>query len=170
MVISPSSNSSKTATPLAPVVSLVLPIVTVAPDNTASPSFTGGTISGTATATGDSCSISNSTNSSGISITATGVASRAAVVYNSAVSGWVEKSSNDNALSSVNDQNLTSTTYYINGVTLSAPSSGTRTFTVTTSDGVDSLTTTYLINSDGELYIDGSGEINELIQANGVIF
>lgn len=121
----------------------------------ASPSFTGGTVSGTASASASGASISSSTNSSGITITANGSATRAKVTYNSAVNGWVSKSSGADAYAAGSATSLTSTTYYLNGVTLTAPSSGTRTFTVTLPNGDnDTITLTFTVDSDGNWSIE----------------
>ena len=135
------------------------------------PSFSGGDITGTATASSNSCSISSSTNNSGIELIAAASASRSAINYNKAVSGWVEKANGAVALAAQNNTNLTSTTYYLNGVTLTAPNSGTNTFTVTVPNETDNpLVVNFIVLHTGEIYIDGSEEIDELVQANGVIF
>ena len=119
----------------------------------AEPSFTGGAVTGTAIATGNSCSISDSTNNSGVSITASASATRAKVAYSQAVSGWVNKTSGADAYSS-DTADLTNTTYYINGVTIAAPNSGTRTFTITVPNGnSNNLTFTFTVDANGNTTI-----------------
>ena len=93
----------------------------------ATPKFDGGALSGTATATASNATISDSTNSSGISITTACTATRAAVLYNGAVAGWVAVADNATALASGTGA-MTGKTYYINGVTLTAGKSFTIAF------------------------------------------
>jgi len=92
---------------------------------TVNPAFDGGalSVSGAAAATGTNVSLSTDTNT-GIVITAAGNATpaRGSVLYNGAVAGWVSKSDNTVALASANGTStaLTSTTYYIESITLPA--------------------------------------------------
>lgn len=91
----------------------------------ATPAFDGGglSVSGTASATATNANIST-INYSGIAITAKGTAtpSRASVLYNGAVAGWVSKA--DNAVALASDSGsataLTNTTYYVNGITVAS--------------------------------------------------
>ena len=117
----------------------------------ASPSFTGGSFTGTTIANGNSCNISNSTNNSGVSIDVGGSVNRTAITYDGAVSGWVEKSNGAIALAASNNSaNLTNSTYYINGVTLVTPSSGTHSFGITVPNGNgDPITFTFSVDSNG---------------------
>ena len=120
---------------------------------TATPSFTGGGVSGTATASATNATISSSTNSSGVSIAAAASASRAQITYNGAVSGWVDKTNGAEAFAAGTSTALTSTTYYINGVTIDAPSSGTRTFSVTVPNGATTATFIFNVESNGTVTI-----------------
>lgn len=121
----------------------------------ASPSFTGGSFTGIATASGNSCNISNSTNNSGVSIDIGGSVNRTAVTYDGAVSGWVEKSNGAIALAASNSASLTAATYYINGVTLTAPSSGTRSFGITVPNGNgDPITFIFSVDSNGNTTVN----------------
>ena len=109
--------------------------VTYVPITTASPSFKGGAVSGTATASSSTgASLSTTTNNSGITIAAAASATRAKVQYNAAVNGWVSKAASADAYAASSATALTGTTYYLNGATLSKPTTGTRTFTVTAPD------------------------------------
>lgn len=123
---------------------------------TASPSFTGGGVSGTATASATNASISSSTNNSGVSIAAAASATRAQVTYNGAVGGWVTKSNGAEALAASSATALTSTTYYINGVTLTKPSSGTRTFSVVVPNGATTATFVFNVDTSGNVTITES--------------
>lgn len=96
------------------------------PIKTATPAFDGGGLSGTATASSSTASISDSTNSSGVSFTTACTATRANVLYNGAVNGWVTKADDSVALSS-DSKALTGKTYYINSVTVASG----KTFSVT---------------------------------------
>lgn len=100
--------------------------MTYVPITTATPAFDGGGLSGTATASSSQATLSDSTNTSGIAITTACTATRADVLYNGAVAGWVSKADNAVALSSGSSA-MTAKTYYVNAVTV--PSS--KTFTVT---------------------------------------
>lgn len=120
---------------------------------TATPAFTGGGVSGTASASATNASISDSTNNSGVSIVAAGSATRAQVTYNGAVGGWVTKANGAEALAVGSATALTSTTYYINGVTLTTPSSGTRTFSVVVPNGNTTATFTFNVDTSGNVTI-----------------
>lgn len=120
---------------------------------TATPSFTGGGVSGTATASATNATISNSTNNSGVSIAAAASATRGQITYNGAVAGWVDKTNGAEALAAGSSTALTGTTYYINGVTINAPSSGTRTFSVTVPNGATTATFVFNVASNGTVTI-----------------
>ena len=123
---------------------------------TASPSFTGGTLSGKgATATGTNATISDTTNNSGVEIQTSGGATRGAVVYDGAAEGWIDKASGDQAMAAGSAETWTGTKYYINGVTIVAPASGTRTFSITLPNGAnDTITLTVTVDSDGNWSIE----------------
>lgn len=123
---------------------------------TASPAFTGGVLSSKeATATATNATISSSINNSGVSIQASGGATRGAVTYASDAEGWIDMNSGDTALAAGSAQTWTGTTYYINGVTLTAPSSGTRTFAITLPNGDnDTITLTVTVDSSGNWSIE----------------
>lgn len=92
---------------------------TYVPIKTASPAFDGGGISGSVTSiTGNNASLSDTNN--GIAVTATASATRAAVLYNGAVNGYVIKADNAQALASSSATALTGKTAYISGVTVPA--------------------------------------------------
>lgn len=124
---------------------------------TASPSFTGGVVSGTATASATNATISDSTNNSGVSIVAAGSATRGQVTYNGAVGGWVTKTNGAEALAAGSATALTNKTYYINGVTIPIPSSGNNIFNVTVPNGNnDTITFVFKVDSGGNTYIDNT--------------
>lgn len=123
---------------------------------TATPSFTGGGVSGTATANATNATISDSMNNSGVSIAAAASATRAQITYNGAVAGWVDKSNGAEALAAGSATALTSTTYYINGVTLLTPSSGTRTFAITVPNGATTATFVFNVDTSGNVTITES--------------
>lgn len=123
---------------------------------TASPSFTGGALSSkTATAAGTNATISDSTNNSGVEIQTSGGATRGAVEYAAAVEGWIDKSSGDTALAAGSAETWTGTKYYINGVTITPPASGSRTFAITLPNGEnDTITLTVTVDSSGNWSIE----------------
>lgn len=124
---------------------------------TATPAFTGGGVSGTASASATNASISDSTNNSGVSIVAAGSATRAQVTYNGAVGGWVTKANGAEALAVGSATALTNKTYYINGVTIPTPSSGTNQFNITVPNGSGAtITFVFKVDSSGNTYIDNT--------------
>lgn len=102
--------------------------MTYVPITTASPSFTGGAISGSVTdITGSNVTLSDTNN--GISVTGAASAGRAAVTYNGAVNGWVSKTSGTTAYSGTSSNTtLTGKTRYITAITVPKD----KTFSVTT--------------------------------------
>lgn len=120
---------------------------------TATPAFTGGGVSGTASASATNATISDSTNNSGVSIVAAGSATRAQVTYNGAVGGWVTKSNGAEALAAGSATALTTKTYYINGVTLTTPTNGTKTFSVTVPNGPTTATFVFNVDTSGTVTI-----------------
>lgn len=84
----------------------------------ATPAFTGGTISGSVTnITGSNVTLSDTNN--GISVTGAASAGRANVTYNGAVNGWVTKTDGDLAYAGTSSNTtLTSKTRYITAITV----------------------------------------------------
>ena len=119
---------------------------------TVSPVFKGGALSGSGTLSGSGCSISSSTNNSGISISGSCSVTRANVVYDGAVAGIVTKNDGDVALAGGSDS-ISISSYYINGVTLTAPSSGTRSFDITVPNGNGTITFTFTVDSSGNVVV-----------------
>ena len=88
---------------------------TYVPIKTASPAFDGGGISGSVgSITGSNVTLSDTNN--GISVTAAASATRAAVLYNGAVNGYVVKADNASALAASSATTLTGKTRYITGI------------------------------------------------------
>ena len=125
---------------------------------TATPKIKGGATSGNASASSTTASISDSTNNSGVSFTAAGTASRAKLVYDGAVSGFVTASNGADVSGggATSATAITSKTYYINGVTLTKPSSGTRTFSVTVPNGSSTATFVFNVDTSGNVTITES--------------
>lgn len=130
--------------------------VTYVPITTATPAFKGGAVSGTATASSSAASLSTSTNNSGITIAAAASATRAVVQYNTAVNGWVSKAASADAYAASGATALTGTTYYLNGVTLTAPTSGTRSFSITVPNGSSTATFVFNVDTSGNVTITES--------------
>lgn len=90
---------------------------TYVPIRTASPAFDGGAISGSVGGiTGSNVTLSDTNN--GIAVTAAASATRAAVLYNGAVNGYVIKADNAQALAASSATTLTGKTRYITGITV----------------------------------------------------
>lgn len=118
---------------------------------TASPTFSAAPTGGsTATAVSSSCSISNSTNNSGVAIQTKYSISAVNISYAAASTGWIDKAANATTGSQTTAKGSTNgTKYYINGVTLTAPSGDTpRTFTITVPDGNSTDTVTFRFSVD----------------------
>lgn len=104
---------------------------------TANPAFDGGAlmIAGSASASATNATLTT-TNTSGVVVTASGSATpqRGSVLYNGAVSGWVSKADNTEALAADTGSStaLTDVTYYIDSITV--PSN--KTLTVNTVNGI----------------------------------
>lgn len=125
---------------------------------TATPTFTGGGLSSKAAdlSTQTNITTNTSTNNSGVSIVCRGKAARDAFTYNGAVGGWV--AANNGATpsggSSLSQTTWTGTTYYIDGVTLTTPSSGTRTFAITVPNGSsETITFNFSVDANGNTTI-----------------
>lgn len=115
----------------------------------ASPAFTGGTISGTATATYTNASIST-TNDSGVSVQAKGSANRAAVTYSGAVNGWVTANNGATAYgASASATALTPETKYITGVDIKTS----KNFNITVPNGSSSITFNFAVDANGNVTV-----------------
>ena len=133
----------------------------------ATPVFDGGDLMVSSSAQGTNVTLSSSTNN-GICIQTRGVALRDAVLYNGAVEGWVSKSDNAQALAG-SSKNVLGDAYYINGVNIPIPESGTNTFTVTVPNGAnDTVTITFTVDSNGNSEI--TDNTLGAIDATGVLF
>ena len=122
----------------------------------ASPAFTGGALSGKgSTAAATNAIISDSTNNSGVEIQTSGGATRGAVTYDGAAEGWIDKDDGDQAMAAGSAETWTGTKYYINGVTITAPESGTRMFAITLPNGEnDTITLTVTVDYEGNWSIE----------------
>ena len=115
----------------------------------ASPAFTGGAISGTATATYTNASIST-TNDSGVSVQAKGSANRAAITYNGAVNGWVTANNGATAYgASSSAATLIPETKYITGVDIKAS----KNFNITVPNGSSSITFNFAVDANGNVLV-----------------
>ena len=123
---------------------------------TTSLTFSGGALNSQAAnlSTQTNITTNTTTNNSGVSITCRGYAGRAAVTYTNASAGWyAAHTSATTASSAVAQTSWTGTTYYIDGVTLTKPSSGTRTFTITVPNGTGTITFTFSVDSSGNVTV-----------------
>ena len=123
---------------------------------TTSPVFSGGNLTGkSATASATNASISGATNNSGVVIQASGAAARQAVTYASNAKGWIDKSSGDVAMPLGSIEMWSGNSYYINGVTIEPPETGTRTFDITLPNGEnDTITLTVTVYANGDWSIE----------------
>ena len=119
------------------------------------PSFKGGAITGTGTITGDSCSISSSTNNSGVSISADCLITTENILYDGDTQGIIDKDNNDVAMLG-NTTSVSTATYYINGVTIEAPTSDTRSFAITVPNGNSTSTFTFTVDTSGNVVVTES--------------
>lgn len=119
---------------------------------TVEPAFRGGAFSASSSITGNSCSMSSSVNNSGVSISGSSTVTRGDVVYDGNVAGMVGKQDGDVALAGASET-APLTTYYINGVTLVAPESGTRSFDITVPNGNSTITFTFTVDSNGNVIV-----------------
>ena len=120
----------------------------------ASPSFDGGALNNKAASATFTNASTSSTNTSGVSIQTKGSAGRDAVLYNGAVNGWVNASDNATALAAANSSEWNGAAYYLTGVTIEAPASGNRTFSVTVPNGGNgTITFNFTVDSDGNTTI-----------------
>ena len=101
--------------------------------STVTPRFSGGTLNGSsATATLTNITTSQ-TDVSGVKLQANATATRATMLY-SVSAGYIASRTNATAMSS-NTKSWSGTTYYLSGVTLETPESGTREFSITVPNG-----------------------------------
>lgn len=120
---------------------------------TASPTFSAAPTGGS-TATGTNCSISNTTNNSGVSVQTKYSINAVAINYAAAATGWIDKAASAATGSNTTAKSATNgTAYYINGVTMTTPSSGTRTFTVTAPSEGTNHTYTFTQDANGRTSI-----------------
>lgn len=135
---------------------------------TAAPAFDGGALSGTATASSSTgASLSTSTNNSGITIVTACTATRANVLYNGAVEGWVSKADDAVALSSGSTA-MTATTYYLNGVTVPKDKKFTLTSTADTAlDTTSDITITN--NAYRQLKVTNAANGNTAVTNSGTV-
>jgi hypothetical protein len=99
--------------------------------------------------------MSESTNNSGVEIQVSGGATRGAVEYAATAEGWIQKSAGDQAMPAGTAETWNGTKYYINGVTMTPPEDGTRTFSVTLPNGEnDTITLTFTVDPDGNWSIE----------------
>lgn len=131
--------------------------MTYVPIKTATPAFDGGAVSGSVTnITGTNVTLSDTNN--GIAVTGAGTATRAAVLYNGAVSGWVTAADNATALAAQSTATtLTAKTRYITGVNIPVPSGDTpNTFNVTVPNGAsDVITFVFKVDKNRNVWVEG---------------
>lgn len=122
----------------------------------ATPAFDGGVLTGASTAVGTNATLSSTNN--GIKIQTKYSASSTDVLYNGAVNGWVDKENDSIALAGKTLSSTNGTAYYINGVKLEAPSSGTRQFSITVPNGSASnfITFTFTVDSSNNVTVTES--------------
>lgn len=111
------------------------------------------TVTPSASVAGTNVTLSNTDN--GISVTATGGGSAAASV--SAVTsqaGYVPANETLDTETIGAASQTTSASSFISGVTLTVPASGTRSFSITVPNGDSTVTFTYTVDSDGNVYIE----------------
>lgn len=120
----------------------------------ATPSFTGGAITGSTSASSTTATIDNSINNSGVTFSITGTAARDAIQYATAVNGWVYKAADAEAYSASTSTSITGATYYINGVQITAAASSAtdKTFIITVPNGSGSTI-------DFVFHVDNNGNV-----------
>ena len=121
----------------------------------ASPTFDGGAVSGSVSVASSTMTLAND-DPSGIrlSITGSGTATRAAVLYNGAVEGYVSKADNATALAAGSATALTGATKYITNINVPAG----KTLHLTGAGGTDSNYSSIFVDSAGNYsYIDITG-------------
>lgn len=116
---------------------------------TASPQFDGGGITGNIGTTFTN-STTSASDTSGVKIVASASTSRAAVLYNGAVNGWVTKADNTTASAAVT-KSLDSKTTYITGVTINTS----KNFNITVPNGstTPTLTFNFAVDANGNVLV-----------------
>ena len=116
----------------------------------ATPKFDGGGVTGTPSGAYTNATISD-TDTSGAKVVASAKYNRAAVLYNGAVDGWVNKS--DNAATEVtalSNQTLgTPETKYITGVDIKAS----KMFNITVPNGNSTVTLNFAVDANGNVLV-----------------
>ena len=120
---------------------------------TVTPRFNGGLLTGNG-ATAILTNIATSTTDvSGVSIKANASATRGAMYY-SVSSGYITSRTNATAISS-STKSWSGSTYYLSGVTLETPESGTREFSITVPNGDEgNITFRFVTDADGNTTIE----------------
>lgn len=116
----------------------------------ATPQFDGGGVTGTPSGAYTNATTSNS-DTSGVKVVASAKYNRAAVLYNGAVNGWVNKA--DNAATEVtalSNQTLgTAETKYITGVDIKAS----KNFNITIPNGNSTMTLNFAVDANGNVLV-----------------
>ena len=116
----------------------------------ATPKFDGGGVTGTPSGAYTNATTSNS-DTSGVKVVASAKYNRAAVLYNGAVNGWVNKA--DNAATEVtalSNQTLgTAETKYITGVDIKAS----KNFNITIPNGGTTMTLNFAVDANGNVLV-----------------
>lgn len=116
----------------------------------ATPKFDGGGVTGTPSGAYTNATTSNS-DTSGVKVVASAKYNRAAVLYNGAVNGWVNKA--DNAATEVtalSNQTLgTAETKYITGVDIKAS----KNFNITIPNGDSTMTLNFAVDANGNVLV-----------------
>ena len=123
---------------------------------TATPAFDGGDLTGGSTAEGTNITLSSTDN--GIKIQTKYTANRAAVLYNGAVSGWVSKADNAQALAAGSLSSTNGNAYYVRSVTVPVDVA----FSVTTTADTTYDTSSYLTITNNDyrrVSIDNTGYV-----------
>lgn len=113
------------------------------------------TVTPTATISGSGCTLSNTDN--GISITATGGGSASAsATATTGTAGYAQTNATLGTGTIAASSTTTTATTYISGVTVTAPSSGTRTFSITVPNGAGTATFVFNVDASGNVTITES--------------
>lgn len=116
----------------------------------ATPKFDGGGVTGTPSGTYTNATTSNS-DTSGVKVVASAKYNRAAVLYNGAVDGWVNKSNNAaTEVTALSNQALgTPETKYITGVDIKAS----KNFNITVPNGESTITFNFEVDDNGNVLV-----------------
>lgn len=123
------------------------------------PSFSGGALNNKAASATFASNVTSATTddyNNGLSVLAKGTAGRAAVTYTNSA-GVIAAHSGTNASSAVSASTWNGTTYYLKGVKIAAPSSGTAKFDITVPNGntTDFITFQFQVDSSGNVTVMG---------------